>query len=270
MKLLTAKSIPANYNWYLGVLLVATVLSISACRSKKVAKDHKTLPENKTTAETKTGLAFLKQLESQVTDFRTVAFRGKARYQSAEDNQTVQYKLHLEKDKRIWVSVSMLGIEGARMLISKDSVKILDRINREYRIVDFNYLSKEAQMPVNFNILQKVLLADPPITAQNTKILSQSAELVRLSSQNGEQQIELDVNPTWLKLLGLRADNPKTKQKASMSFERFQEIEGKKLPFLVQMRAESIQLSLEHQKVVFNPEDITFNFSIPNGYSKAD
>jgi len=245
--------------------------ALPACKTRKVALDKTNKPTNKPNSSEKgTGLAFLKKLEATTMDFQTLAFKGKARYQSPDDNQTVQYKLHLEKNKRIWVSVSLIGIEGARMLITPDTIKILDRINRQYRIVDFAYLSKEAQMPINFTMLQKVLLAEPPIEPAITKIISQTTELIRLSSQNGEQQLELDVSPVLFKLLGLRADNSKTKQQASMTFERFGDVEGKQLPFALQMKAETLQLSLEHQKIVFNPTDITFNFTIPNGYTQAD
>lgn len=68
--------------------------------------------------------------------------------------------LRIKKDSIIWLSISKLGIEGARILISKDSVRMMNRINNTYFIGDFSYLSKLLNSDLDFELLQSLLVGN--------------------------------------------------------------------------------------------------------------
>ena len=57
-----------------------------------------------------------------------------------EMNFNISYRS--KKDSVIWISVSpLLGIEVARLMITEDSVKILDKINNKYEVTSFESVS---------------------------------------------------------------------------------------------------------------------------------
>ena len=68
--------------------------------------------------------------------------------------------LRIKKDSIIWMSVSKLGIEGIRILITKDSVKFINRSNSNYFMGDFNYLSTLLNIQLDFEILQSLLVGN--------------------------------------------------------------------------------------------------------------
>jgi hypothetical protein len=49
----------------------------------------------------------------------------------------------MKKDSLIWISVNgALGIEGMRVLIDKDSVRILNKLDKEYQVRSLEYLTR--------------------------------------------------------------------------------------------------------------------------------
>ena len=66
--------------------------------------------------------------------------------------------LRIHKDSVIWISASpLLGIEVARVMITPDSVKVLDRLHGKYQCSTFDYINKLLQMKVNFETVQALL-----------------------------------------------------------------------------------------------------------------
>ena len=68
--------------------------------------------------------------------------------------------LRMKKDSVIWMSISKLGIEGARVLITKDSVKLLNRIKNTFFVGDFAYISKIVNTDLDFELLQSLLVGN--------------------------------------------------------------------------------------------------------------
>jgi len=64
------------------------------------------------------------------------------------------------KDSALWISLSMFGLEGARLLATCDSVKFVDRINSKYFKGDYSYLSQILNTEIDFEMLQAVLIGN--------------------------------------------------------------------------------------------------------------
>lgn len=68
--------------------------------------------------------------------------------------------LRMKRDSIIWMSISKLGIEGARVLITKDSVKLLNRIKNTFFVGDYAYISKMLNTDLDFELLQSLLVGN--------------------------------------------------------------------------------------------------------------
>lgn len=78
----------------------------------------------------------LKQNELKY-NFFSARFSAGFRQNKIRNSFSGQIRIH--KDSLIWISISpALGIEMARVLISNDSVKYMNRIDNTYFISDFN------------------------------------------------------------------------------------------------------------------------------------
>lgn len=70
-------------------------------------------------------------------------------------------QLRVQKDSVIWISFSpALGIEMARLLITTDSVKFINRINKTYFAGDYRLVNEFLDSNVDFDVLQSILLGN--------------------------------------------------------------------------------------------------------------
>ena len=98
-------------------------------------------------------------------------FTAEATIDSVFNSFTIS--LRIRKDSIIWMSISELGIEGARVFITKDSVKFFNRISNNYFKGDFTYISKLLNIPVDFDMLQSLLVGNSlPFYNEDDKIKS--------------------------------------------------------------------------------------------------
>jgi hypothetical protein len=63
-----------------------------------------------------------------------------------------------KKNEQIWLSFSILGFEGVRISITPDSLKIIDRLNKQFYVEPFSYLNEKAGMDITFGELENILL----------------------------------------------------------------------------------------------------------------
>ena len=68
--------------------------------------------------------------------------------------------LRMKKDSVIWMSISKVGIEGVRVLITKDSVKFFNRSDNNYFKGDYATASKVFNTQFDFEMLQSLLVGN--------------------------------------------------------------------------------------------------------------
>ncbi len=70
-------------------------------------------------------------------------------------------QMRMRKDSAIWISLSpALGIEMARILISEDSIKFINRINKTYFIGDYAMVNRMLGTNIDFDIIQSLLIGN--------------------------------------------------------------------------------------------------------------
>jgi hypothetical protein len=144
--------------WALGLLLV--MVNAWGCKSKKITRTvtNKTdLPQQGPTSTE----VVLNTIDANVNNFSFYQSRAKVNYQDDKQKIELDINLVMEKDQYIWLSVTaVLGIEVARIMITQDSVKILDRLHRKYIAADFDYIQRMSNVPLKLNNLQNLIVGN--------------------------------------------------------------------------------------------------------------
>ncbi|MCK9163521.1 MAG: DUF4292 domain-containing protein [Bacteroidales bacterium] len=66
--------------------------------------------------------------------------------------------LRMVKDSAIWLSVGKFGFEGIRILMTKDSVWVLNKLEREYFAGDYDFFRRVIGLRVSYDMAQGLLL----------------------------------------------------------------------------------------------------------------
>jgi hypothetical protein len=91
-------------------------------------------------------------------------------------NYDVNANIRMLRDSTIWISVNaVLGIEALRALITRDSVKLIDKLNKTYTARSITYLQDVTSLPLDLPTLQDLIIGNAVFIDSNVIGYSQSA-----------------------------------------------------------------------------------------------
>lgn len=101
-------------------------------------------------------------LQSQLFPYHSVSYRSKIDIDAPTLKIQVKLNTYLIKDSLLWASVSKFGIESHRMLLTPDTIKILDRLSNQYLVGSTNKWLREQGIDLTFNDLQRLWIGMHP------------------------------------------------------------------------------------------------------------
>ena len=140
-----------------------------------------------------------KRIEKNLFEYETISFKTDVKIETNGEKKSFKNNIRIKKDSAIWMSISpALGIEVARVIITKDSIKLLDKWNDQYYLGEFDYINEQFDTDLNFDILQDVLVANPIFYDEKEKFVatkdSDSHILTSKNKRNVRRALGLDVN----------------------------------------------------------------------------
>jgi hypothetical protein len=160
-----------------ATLLLTFFLALLAGSSCRVPKKVEAAPPPAKPKATVAAEVF-DSVISKSFDFEWLTAKAQVDYtdKSGETN-SFDINLRMRRDSVVWISITpLLGIEAARVLINRDSLVLLDRVHKEWKVRSFEYLGDMLRTPVDFNMVQAVLLGNYFQYQRNEKIRSYYAE----------------------------------------------------------------------------------------------
>lgn len=262
--------------WNKIVWVCAVVVLLSSCSSKKkMLKEAELRAQNELIIKDNTREAKKNSLRNLfLTNLNYSTFSGKAkmRLDMGKDNYDVNSTIRIEKDKRIWISISAtLGIEVARVLITPDSVQILNKFQSEYMVKPFNYLYRFASSDLTFGNLQDLLLANLSVD-----LLS---DIDQVNFKQDSMSVQLDGKRNELDFLYRLNNNNRPyqfrlaqlskKQLLEANYGEYAMASGQEFPMLLKMiisdGRQEIKTEINFNKVTFN-EPVEMPFSVSSRY----
>lgn len=253
------------------LIVFIAVLSFSACKTQKVAQKV----EQKPIEVSKEDLQKSKVIESLSTsdfDFNYLSTKSRVKIKRDEKEFTLTFNIRMQKNNQIWISVNAIGgIEVARALLNKDSVRLLDRINKQYIVKDYAYLSDMLQTNVDFYLLQDLMIGNVPKQLDYSKaVFTQTNADYRFEGLKDFISFVIDARLVDSKLSAIRlTDSRNTKKSVNVNYSDFKLVENTNFPFLISSVAssekESLSLKLEYLKVE-KVEKLEFPFNVPKKF----
>lgn len=98
-------------------------------------------------------------------DFQTFSAHMHVHFQSDDGKDyEVNALVHIAKDNHIWISIiggfGPVPVEAFRVMITPDSVKILDKLKHVARLRSVSYLQEQVHLPVDFKAVQDILIGN--------------------------------------------------------------------------------------------------------------
>ncbi|HZF65616.1 MAG TPA: DUF4292 domain-containing protein [Chitinophagaceae bacterium] len=175
----------------------------------------------------------------------------------------------------MWVSINaVLGIEAMRILITRDSVFLLDKLNKTYVERRVDYLQEVTSLPLNLRTLQNLLIGNPVFLDSNIvsyNVSSDQASVSLLSIGNWFKNL-LTLTATDNMLVHSKLDDTDISRSrtANLSYGDYENKKGKLFSTKRRISVSEknkLDISLNFKQYDFNQE-VNFPFTIPRNYKR--
>lgn len=245
---------------HISLLITLTIFlfGLSSCKHKKKTQKTETPVAVEDTLIGKCRLDYksAKTLSKHVkeNEFRFDWVSAKANVQSLVEDKEENFdiKVSIRKDSAMLVSIQyLLGLQVAKVLITKDSVKFVDYVHKTYFKGDFNYINDLLNADLDFDLLQAVLFGNSadfqdddaklkPVTdRQNCRYLLSTERKRRLRRiQTGTSDLTealqtLTLNPDNYKILKNEFIDPATNRQFIANYSNFMQKDSVYAPYHV-------------------------------------
>ena len=211
------------------------------------------------------------------TTFTFLNAKGKAQINLKGNKQGANLALRMRRDSIIWVSASLAGIEGVRAVLTRDSVRVINRLEKTYFSGGYDYLSKLLNVPVSFAQMQALLLGDylPAPTGTTPTVATEEAGRQRVTYPLADVVIERLLQSGG-RVQQLRVTDAATKRNLTVDYTDFRPLEEQAaMPFAhatfiqaQQPEAGVATAAINYTKVNAGRERLAFPFSVPKGYKR--
>ncbi|MDT0555534.1 DUF4292 domain-containing protein [Patiriisocius hiemis] len=209
-------------------------------------------------------------------DFKTLAGRVQVVYEDDNKLQSITASIRMEKDKKIWIKASILGITLAKVLITPERVSYYETVGNSYFDGDFELLSSFLGTEIDFEKAQAILLGQTIFSINPSKYTSAVVtNKYRIQPKVQPQNFihSLFLEPTNFKVYSQTISQPEDNRVLSVKYNGYDEIEGGYYPSEIMINATQKEgeskIELNYKKIDLNVS-ISFPFTIPDGYTKID
>jgi hypothetical protein len=276
-----------------SLFLLSSLFFIAGCKTTKqltpVAEQKPvTQAQVADTIQKEANSAFLfsKMKENQFR-FNRLIIKYSADYINNGEKTSFSGQIRLLKDSLIWISISKFSIEGARLLITNDSIWFLNRMEENWMATDFSYINRFANNAVDFDMLQAFIAGNDFSYYETDKFkASMNGDEYKLSTVNRHKLKKyvrnqndmlrilvqtLTLDPNTFKIKDVMVKEVKENKKMRAEYLDYQQIGNQLFPgkINVSLHAEKeIKLNLEYNKVTLD-EETNFPFKIPSSYQRV-
>lgn len=209
-----------------------------------------------------------------------------AEYSNDGKENSFNGHIRIRKDSLIWISlIPMLGIEAVRLMISQDSIKMINRLNDTYFIGDYEYVNRFLNTNIDYDLLQAFLLGNDlqfyeegkfraSVDRGEYKLSTGERRKLKKFVRNSQENLKIFIQNIWLDPVNFKITHTDVKEirrdniKLESSYGGFEAVDGQLFPremnYII-WAGNTIKVKADFSKMVINVP-LQFPFKIPGSY----
>ena len=156
-------------NKYFLFFIIVLSVFMTSCRSSKGLENTVNVQNNSASVS---GTAYVQQVMNNAQNVQCLTAKINADIELNGKSISLGGSLKMRRDDVIQLSLTFLGIEGARIEFSPNDVLIIDRLNKRYVKADYNQVSFLQRSGLNFYSLQSLFWNELFVPGQKTPVNS--------------------------------------------------------------------------------------------------
>ncbi len=203
---------------------------------------------------------------------------GKAKMVFKDDQREREVKanIRIRKDSVIWMTFSVVGVQGGKALINQDSITIVSTVDKEYYVFTYAELSKRFNFEINYGVIQSALLGNPILAKKPEDEIGQEGTFDVLLQRAGSVAVKNLINSTTRKLEQVELSETTSTNSLKVSYSNFQPVGERLFPYngIISIFYKTPNgivnntISFEYNKAEVGDKELKFPFNIPKRYDR--
>jgi hypothetical protein len=205
-------------------------------------------------------------------------FHGKARMVLKDGNKEREVKanIRVRKDSVIWMNFTVIGVQGGRVLINKDSITVISNVDKEYYVFDYPDLTRRFNFEVNYQVIQSAFLGNLLINRKDDDEVEQKSATFLLKQSSGTVEILNYISASTMKIQKVEMKETNTHNTLTINYGNFQQVGNKVFPYngtitlLYKSPSGLLNTTIifEYNKAEVGDKELKFPFTIPKKYDR--
>ena len=214
-------------------------------------------------------------LNIQELEFDYISIKSKIEFQETHKKTNASALVRIKKDSIIWFNLTgALGVQGLRGIITRDSVKIINRVEKSYKEYSVEELVNEFNFPVDFELIQSMIIGNMPKPREADDFVKVQSGRFVVRQNLGNIMIDNYIDRDVMKLIEVNVIEKTTENSLKLFYKDFNSVEEQAFPFssfisLIhhnEFGELETSLTIEHTKVELSDEALKFPFTVPKKY----
>jgi hypothetical protein len=203
---------------------------------------------------------------------------GKARMVLKDGNKEREVKanIRVRKDSVIWMNFTVIGVQGGRALINKDSITVISNVDKEYYVFDFKELSKRFNFEINYQVIQSAMLGNLLMARNDQDSVEHKSATYLLKQSSGPVQVLNYISAVSMKIQKVELKESNTHNSLTINYGDFQPVGNRMFPYngtisLFYKAAAGLlntTIIFEYSKAEVGDKELKFPFNIPKKYDR--
>jgi hypothetical protein len=244
-----------------------------------------------------------KNITNNYIDYEVMVMKATMALNIKSKSYNLKANIRIKKDSLIWINLThSTGIPVVRVLLTNDSIKVLERIDKNYYKGDYKSLSNEFKINFTFNTIMGILTDELISFTKNKKpnrifesyksdndsdnytLQNYNDRIVKKQKRKGNDFFMLEkilISPDAFKITDFIIEDASENRELRVSYSDFQKIDNiisnadtinenyglfpHNVIFSLKADSSSTDFELNYSKVKIN-EDKKFSFRIPDTY----
>lgn len=268
-----------KFGAYFMFFMATLMLLNTSCKSKKKILKAELKDQ---------GFSYLynRMIDNQMS-FDYLSAKFSLTYNQDKNTTNLKGQLRIQNDSLIWLSFTpALGIEAARVLLSNDSIKFINRLNKTYFSGKYHLVDSVLHTTIDYSLLQSMIVGND-LTQYDVKKFRASIDndLYRLTirerrkikrfMRKGEIDSRVLVQQIWLypenyriARIDIKEEGEEDNNKLRVYYNDYVDIDGHLFPSSILIEivtGKSMFIEVNFNKVQIN-SPLSFPFNIPSKY----
>ena len=265
------------------IFIVLSILLISCSTQKQIAIAPKVVKVDTTAAPVSpsnqptpviTPTTLFTRITANKISCKTFSGKVRMQYEMEGTKDEATAYIRITADSAIWLSLrGALGIEGFRILITKDSLTIIDLLKKNVQYRSFDFFKETTGLPLDFATVQNIIIGNPVFLDSNhvsSPTHGNNPLQILMKGNNFTNLLTVDTSDNKILASNIEVINGTSRQKFVLSYSNFDNSAGslfsttRKIAFALPA---ATNINLDFKQYSFN-QPVTFPFNIPRNFKK--